>query len=323
MFIENNNNGYFIDNVNKIWEIPINSEHMDILKEIPWFKYLTLPIERNWNGMKLFLWTNDNYYLAHTICIIYAFFIYFGPKIMEKRKPFKLEKPLKYWNLFLALFSFIGTLRLMPYVLTNLIKYGFVSSICSPPIAPLTKGPAGLWLSLFIYSKYIELIDTFFIIARKKSLSFLHWFHHLTVLLYTWDAYVCCQTIGVFFCAINYFVHSIMYFYYYLSSCGKRPKWGMIITILQIVQMIIGTILTTSGMYYSYKHPFANVFPVEYLSQPLKVGCHFIRTNGVFACLMYISYFALFFDFFIKRYITKGTPLAEWVTANKKPTKRD
>ncbi|KAH8738711.1 7 pass integral membrane proteinwith FLHWFHH motif shared with fatty-acyl elongase [Cryptosporidium ryanae] len=317
MIIRNNDGGYIINEKTGIWEIPMDSEFMDLLKEIPWFRNFILPLEEKWNGIGLFIWTNDNYYLAHVICILYALFVYFGPKIMEKRKPMKLDKTLRYWNLFLAIFSLIGTSRLFPYVITNVVRYGFVSSICSPPIVPLTKGPASLWLSLFIYSKYFELIDTFFIVARKRPLSFLHWFHHLTVLLYTWDAYVSCQTIGTYFCAINYFVHSIMYFYYYLSCCGVKPKWGITITILQIIQMIIGTLLTAFGMYYSFKHPFSNVFPVEYVQQPLRIGCHFIRTNGVFACLMYISYFALFFDFFIKRYVTKGTPIAQWIASGK------
>lgn len=34
-----------------------------------------------------------------------------------------------------------------------------------------------------------ELLDTVFIVARKRPLLFLHWYHHISVLVYTWHAY--------------------------------------------------------------------------------------------------------------------------------------
>jgi len=37
-------------------------------------------------------------------------------------------------------------------------------------------GATGLWVQLFILSKIPELIDTFFIVQRKRPLIFLHWY---------------------------------------------------------------------------------------------------------------------------------------------------
>ncbi|CAN0512742.1 unnamed protein product [Discosporangium mesarthrocarpum] len=52
-----------------------------------------------------------------------------------------------------------------------------------------------------------ELGDTFFIVLRKKPLIFLHWYHHVTVLLYCWHSYYEQTTYGLYFICMNYTVH--------------------------------------------------------------------------------------------------------------------
>ncbi len=42
---------------------------------------------------------------------------------------------------------------------------------------------------------------------RKKPLIFLHWYHHVTVLLYCWHSYYEQTTYGLYFIAMNYTVH--------------------------------------------------------------------------------------------------------------------
>ena len=83
-----------------------------------------------------------------------------------------------------------------------------------------------------------ELFDTFFIVIHKKPLIFLHWYHHITVLLYCWHSYVTKSPPGIFFVVMNYSVHASMYFYYFLMATKMRPKWlnPMIITTFQISQ---------------------------------------------------------------------------------------
>ena len=47
---------------------------------------------------------------------------------------------------------------------------------------------------LFAFSKVFELLDhvldTAFLVARKRLVIFLHWYHHAIVLLYAYNCYV-------------------------------------------------------------------------------------------------------------------------------------
>ena len=46
------------------------------------------------------------------------------------------------------------------------------------------------WTAVFGYSKFLELLDTFFLILKnpERPVPFLHWYHHFSVLYFTWYA---------------------------------------------------------------------------------------------------------------------------------------
>ena len=48
---------------------------------------------------------------------------------------------------------------------------------------------SGLWVILMTLSKLVELGDTIFIVLRKQPLVFLHWYHHISTLIYCWNSY--------------------------------------------------------------------------------------------------------------------------------------
>jgi len=267
------------------------------------FKGLFLPYETEYNGGITLTVSRQNYWLGPAVCVLYLLFIYIGPKVMGGRKPWDLRTPLKFWNLCLAVFSFIGTVRVLPHLVYLLLSLGWNVSMCTPPAFTYGHGACGLWVMLFIYSKYFELVDTVFIVLRKKPLTFLHWYHHLTVLLYTWDAYVQEQPPGIYFVAMNYTVHAIMYFYYFLAAVmSKPPKWAVFVTILQISQMFIGVYVTGWGLYYSFNYSGIDYMEAHTAPKPLTVGCAVSRYNLYGGCLMYSTYFYLFAQFFVNRY---------------------
>lgn len=152
---------------------------------------------------------------------------------------------------------------------------------------------SGFWTWMFVLSKLPELGDTIFIVLRKQPLIFLHWYHHITVLLYSWFSYSEYTASARWFVVMNYFVHSIMYTYYALKAMRYRPPKGiaMLITTLQLAQMVIGCLI--------------NISAHQYLESG-QIDCHITRVNVKLSLLMYFSYFVLFAKFFQKSYLSKS-----------------
>ncbi len=77
-------------------------------------------------------------------------------------------------------------------------------------------------MMLFCLSKIPELLDTVFLVLRKKPVIFLHWYHHIVTLLYCWWGWSSQTGSGGVFAYMNLFVHSIMYSYYGVMATGFR-----------------------------------------------------------------------------------------------------
>jgi hypothetical protein len=164
------------------------------------------------------------------------------------------------WNFAISLFSAWGTWNLGSAVFTGLTQKGLHYTICSDTnsIISLSEGrPAMLALSLFCLSKIPELLDTVFLILKRKQVRFLQWYHHAATLLFCWLALATEYTPGICFAITNYFVHSIMYMYFCLMTFKvMQPMLKVIapfITIIQIAQMFWGLIVNAIavGSYFS------------------------------------------------------------------------
>lgn len=230
-------------------------------------------------------WMEDHPLVPVYSCIGYVLFIWVGSKVMKNVKAFDLKIPLFLWNLGLALFSVWGTVRMFDAVYRGVLKNGFPAVLCTLELDSVQ----GVWIPLFMASKFVEFGDTAFIVLRKKKLMFLHWYHHVTVLLFTWYAVLTVSSTGRWFIVMNFFVHSIMYTYYALQAINLRlPKIvSMTITTIQMLQMI-------GGVYFTWYTGRA-LFNHQTCDQTLAV----VLSGGI----MYSSYFALFFHFFCQAYI--------------------
>lgn len=143
-------------------------------------------------------------------------------------------------------------------------------------------------------SKLPELGDTIFIVLRKQPLIFLHWYHHITVLMYSWFSYSEYTASARWFVVMNYNVHSLMYTYYALRALRYSPPRfiSMVITALQLSQMVVGCAI--------------NVWAHGFLQQAGHAACNISSRNIKLSIAMYASYFILFARFFYKTYLSSN-----------------
>jgi elongation of very long chain fatty acids protein 6 len=142
------------------------------------------------------------------------------------------------------------------------------------------------------WSKIVELGDTAFIVLRKQPLIFLHWYHHITVLVYTWVNYIPYDPPLRYFMTINFCVHGLMYAYYALKAMKIRvPRnWAMMITVLQLSQMVVGVTINVYSLWIKFF---------------VKLDCDRDVESIYTAFAMYASYFILFSHFFYRSYFAK------------------
>ncbi|XP_012272622.1 elongation of very long chain fatty acids protein 6 [Orussus abietinus] len=238
------------------------------------------------------IWMTNNWKNGFYYCGIYMVLIFGGQHYMASRPRFQLRGLLSLWNTLLATFSIIGFTRTAPELIHVLRNYGLYHSVCIPSFIEQDR-VSGFWTWMFVLSKLPELGDTIFIVLRKQPLIFLHWYHHITVLLYSWFSYTEFTASARWFVVMNFFVHSIMYSYYALKAMRYQPPKfiSMVITTLQLVQMIIGCAI--------------NLWAYQFLESG-QSECRISRVNIKFSLTLYFSYFVLFARFFRKSYLNDG-----------------
>ena len=226
-------------------------------------------------------WTDSILYST-----IYVVAIFGGQAVMRHRARFDLRPALAVWSGLLALFSLFGAVRTIPELVTAVGHYGLKYSVCN---ASYLKGISGFWAFVFAGSKLVELGDTVFIVLRKQPLIFLHWYHHVTVLIYCWLGYAVPNAPGRWFIVMNFCVHALMYTYYTMRAlrCRFPRSVNMTITSLQLTQMVVGVAINVWTFQIKRRGEF----------------CEQTFGNWCYSSLMYFTYAVLFISFFRNTYM--------------------
>ncbi|XP_060528263.1 elongation of very long chain fatty acids protein AAEL008004-like [Cylas formicarius] len=211
--------------------------------------------------------------------------LFFAPRVMMNRKPFKLKEVMIVYNGAQVLFSLF---MLYEHLMSGwFLDYSFKCQPVDYSVNAKAMRMANLCWWYYI-SKLTEFLDTLFFVLRKKDsqVTFLHLYHHSLTPLETW---ILVKFIagghGTFSNLINNFVHVMMYFYYMVSAMGPEYQkyiwWKKHLTTIQLLQ-------------------FAAVF--VHSAQLLWVDCGYPRFIGGLLLLHSTIFFGLFSNYYYQTY---------------------
>ncbi|CAG9480565.1 long chain fatty acid elongation enzyme, putative [Plasmodium vivax] len=197
-------------------------------------------------------------------------------KVMRRRKEIEAKALKVAWNVCLSALSLMGVLLILiydPHVLKSII-------LEETEYRPETRAV----ISIFTLTKVVEYGDTVFLILKKKKLTFLHSYHHLSVVIYCLYSQKELVSHAHYFVFLNLVVHAIMYFYFGFIYIVPKIlyKVRQFITCLQILQMFIGIFIS----YYAIR----NVENQIYVK------------NAIASFALYLTYAILFLNFYFNNY---------------------
>ncbi|KAI8372774.1 ELO family [Radiomyces spectabilis] len=240
--------------------------------------------------------------------VIYFVVIFGGQRLMVNHSAFELQKLSRIHNLLLTLASGLLLVLLTEQIGPLLYHQGFFHAVCGDDS---WHSPLDLLYYLNYLLKYWELLDTVFLVLRKKRLEFLHYFHHSMTLLLcfiiqneqpgaTWVPIV-----------LNLWVHVLMYYYYYRTAAGVHIWWKKYLTTMQITQFVLDL---TVIVFCSYTYFASHYFP----RMPHLGHCTATDFSAIFAPALLGSYLVLFINFYRLTYQSKQSHRRKRLAADTK-----
>ncbi|SZF03633.1 unnamed protein product [Blumeria hordei] len=229
---------------------------------------------------------------AISMCIVYLVVILGGQEIMRNQKAFQLNTLFKIHNFMLTAVSASLLILFAEQLVPSLWNYGLYANICQ---APGWTQPLVLLYYLNYLTKYFELLDTVFLVVKKKPLTFLHCYHHPATALLCFTQLIGRTSVSWVPITLNLTVHVVMYWYYFQSARGIRVSWKEWITRMQITQFII-------DLGFVYFATYDYVVHVNWPHLPHVGECAGEPWAAAAGDLILLSYLILFISFYISTY---------------------
>jgi hypothetical protein len=215
--------------------------------------------------VQTFRWERDespaaSYFFMVSAVFIYLFFVYVFNFLLKFKKSAVPLGPIPTLHNFVlaagSLVMFAGCLQstLVEIEQSRWLwgpKSGRMLLLCFPP-GTRPVGRVFFWTYIYYLSKYYELLDTFILLLKKRPLTFLHVFHHATVIFMSFFWLEFAMSLQIVALLTNTGVHVIMYIYYFLCSIGKPPPCKKIVTNAQIVQFVFSFIASIGTLWFHF-----------------------------------------------------------------------
>jgi len=173
--------------------------------------------------------------------------VFLGQKYFAKREPLNVEGYMLVYNFYQTVFNIWAVVGFIREIFRRGLP--FAGTVYHPG---RDEARLGFLIYAHYQNKFIELLDTLFMVVRKKNdqVSFLHVWHH-SIMSWSWLAVLWTNPGGdaYFGSMLNSFIHVVMYSYYLLSALKLPCPWKKYVTMLQLAQF---SVIFVQGWYAIY-----------------------------------------------------------------------
>lgn len=211
--------------------------------------------------------------------ILYSIFVKIIQNIQPDPKSVLMKRARKIHNITLSFLSFLMCIGIFISNYKSKKLNTTYNILCKPYIS---HDIIDLSFTSFLYSKYLEWGDTFFLHASGKKISMLQYTHHMsTAFLMYFNMIDHYSSHLLIFVGSNCFVHIPMYWYFAYPK-GILNKYRKYLTILQITQHVICifTILYTFNLQ----------------------NCNITKYGNHIGLLLYLMYLLFFAHLYVQNY---------------------
>jgi elongation of very long chain fatty acids protein 6 len=207
--------------------------------------FAVVPFVANFKGSPFVELAATYYEFPVGLAISYLLFCFIGYKMIRFQRALDLQMYNLLWNAALCVVSFAGMCRTLPLLLSVIYAPtpSLRESLCVFG-SSYSDGPGAFWIVVFVLCRIFQLLDTMFIILRKKPLPVVHWFQHVTMVLYCWDGFATRSPTLVFIAGANYMLNAMMYGSWCLVALKLKvvnlSAVPLMITVMQICESVMG-----------------------------------------------------------------------------------
>lgn len=248
-----------------------------------------------------------------SLVALYILFIIVGKRVMRDRPAINVPSYILFiYNFSLVLLSIYMFVEIAIGIISQRLedsKYDFLCATVTNTPSEMRLANALWW---YFFSKVIEFMDTFWMVIRKsfRQITFLHVFHHSSMLLIWWAVVSWVPTGQAYFgAALNCLVHVVMYLYYALAVVPSLKNflwWKKYITVFQLGQFITTLAHTLIGIY-----------------KTLTGQCKFPLFFQYLLTAYMIMMFGLFINFYMQEYIKKNNDKKKIKQEDQESLKKD